>query len=241
MVGDNRGNIATLDTAWHDPLYAGCVKIAVLASGSGTILDAMVKEGIEISLVLVDRPCGAEKLAAGHKIALSRCYRTDFSARFDRTGYSARVARELEESGIELIAMAGYGTVLELPVHQAFPGRILNTHPSLLPAFAGWHAVRDALAYGVRVTGCTVHLATLAVDAGPILAQEAVRIEIGDTEEILHERIKQVERVLYPATLSRFAAFVAAGAQGDFFEFQRDSSEAIPKVAEAAIDKGRES
>ncbi len=197
------------------------MKIAVLASGSGTILDAMVKEGIEISLVLVDRPCGAEDLAIGHQIPLSRCYRTDFSDGFDRVGYSARVAKELMESGIELIAMAGYGTVLESPIHEAFPGRILNTHPSLLPAFAGWHAVREALAFGVRVTGCTVHLATLAVDAGPILAQEAVKVEIDDTEESLHERIKRVERVLYPATLWQFSQFLAGGARGNFFDFQR--------------------
>ncbi len=72
--------------------------------------------------------------------------------------------------------MAGFGTVLDQPIHDAYPGRILNTHPALLPAFPGWHAVEAALAAGVTVTGCTVHLATLEMDAGPILAQEAVPI-----------------------------------------------------------------
>jgi phosphoribosylglycinamide formyltransferase-1 len=84
---------------------------------------------------------------------------------------------------------------------DAFDGRIINTHPALLPAFPGWHAVRDALAAGVKVTGVTVHVATLEVDAGPILAQEAVPVLPGDDEESLHERIKERERVLYPETI----------------------------------------
>jgi len=86
-------------------------------------------------------------------------------------------------------------------VHDAFPRAIVNTHPSLLPAFKGWHAVEDAFAAGVKVTGCTVHLATLEVDEGPILAQEAVPVRDGDTVETLHERIKDVERRLYPQVL----------------------------------------
>jgi phosphoribosylglycinamide formyltransferase-1 len=81
---------------------------------------------------------------------------------------------------------------------------MLNTHPSLLPAFKGWHPVRDALAYGVKVTGCTVHIVTEEMDVGPILAQEAVTIRPDDTEETLHERIKEVERRLYPATIKSF-------------------------------------
>ena len=94
--------------------------------------------------------------------------------------------------------MAGFGTVVpDLPA--AFPGRVLNSHPSLLPAFKGWHAVRDALEHGVKVTGTTIHIATAEVDEGPILAQETVEVLPDDTEETLHERIKQVERRLYPA------------------------------------------
>ena len=98
--------------------------------------------------------------------------------------------------------MAGYGTVLGEAMHEAHPGRILNTHPALLPSFKGWHAVRDALAYGVKVTGCTVHVATLEVDAGPILAQEAVTVLPSDDEASLHERIKTVERRLYVDTIA---------------------------------------
>ena len=97
--------------------------------------------------------------------------------------------------------MAGFGTILTQPMQDAYGGRLINTHPALLPSFTGWHAVRDALAHGVKVTGCTVHVADLDVDTGPILAQEAVPVLPGDTEASLHERIKEVERVLYPATL----------------------------------------
>jgi len=102
--------------------------------------------------------------------------------------------------------MAGFGTVLDKPVHDAFPGHILNTHPALLPAFRGWHAVEEALSAGVKVTGCTVHVATLEVDDGPILAQEAVPVLPDDTVDSLHERIKAVERRLYPATIAEVIA-----------------------------------
>jgi phosphoribosylglycinamide formyltransferase-1 len=103
---------------------------------------------------------------------------------------------------VDLVAMAGFGTILGRGMFEAFPERIVNTHPALLPAFPGWHAVDDALAFGVKVTGCTVHVATEEVDAGPILAQEAVPVLPDDTVETLHERIKGVERRLYVQTIS---------------------------------------
>src|SRR5271166_4366054 len=109
-----------------------------------------------------------------------------------REAFTASVAATLVAHQVDLVAMAGFGTVLSEAVHKAFPDRILNTHPALLPAFPGWHGVRDALAAGVSETGCTVHLATLEMDAGPILAQEAVPVLDGDTEATLHERIKVV-------------------------------------------------
>jgi len=112
---------------------------------------------------------------------------------------------------VDLVAMAGFGTVMTQTVHDAFPDRILNTHPALLPAFPGWHGVRDALAAGVAETGCTVHLATLEMDAGPILAQQVVPVLPGDTEDSLHERIKVAERTLYPATVAWALAELGAG------------------------------
>lgn len=182
------------------------MRLAVLASGSGTLLDAMASSGLPIDLVMVDRRCAAEEVAARHGIPVEVVERTDFTARFDRDEFTARVVERLQHHRIDLVAMAGWGTILGRAAFEAFPGRILNTHPALLPSFPGWHAVRDALAHGVKVTGCTVHVATEEVDAGPILAQEAVPVLPDDTEESLGERIKQVERRLYPETLLRVIA-----------------------------------
>ena len=116
---------------------------------------------------------------------------------YDKNG----IVDRLEAHDIDLVVMAGFGTILAKPIFDRFAGRILNTHPALLPSFPGWHAVDDALSYGVKVTGCTVHVATEEVDAGPILAQEAVVVLPDDTVDSLHERIKAVERRLYIQTI----------------------------------------
>ena len=177
------------------------MRIAVLASGSGTLLDAILDDGIPVALVVTDRPSKAQVVAESHGVPAVLVERSTFGADFDRDAYTDRVVGVLEEHDIELVVMAGFGTIFGEAIHAAFPARILNTHPALLPSFKGWHAVRDALAYGVKVTGCTVHVATLEVDAGPILAQEAVPVLPGDDEDSLHERIKAVERRLYPQTI----------------------------------------
>jgi phosphoribosylglycinamide formyltransferase-1 len=190
------------------------VRLAVLVSGSGTILRAMFEAGLPVSVVLSDRPCDALALAEQHGVAaelVDRAGYGGFGPEFDREGFTATVAATLVAHQVDLVAMAGFGTVLTEAVHRAFPGRILNTHPALLPAFPGWHGVRDALAAGVPETGCTVHLATLEMDAGPILAQGVVPVLAGDTEETLHERIKVVERTLYPATVAWALAELEAG------------------------------
>jgi len=174
----------------------------VLVSGTGSILDAMVADGVPVHLVVADRPCKALERATAAGVEPLLVERTSFGADFDRAAYSARVAAELRERHIDLVAMAGFGTVFAQPMHDEYGGHILNTHPALLPAFPGWHAVADALAYGVKVTGCTVHVAGLEVDTGPILAQEAVRVLPDDDVDTLHERIKAVERKLYPKTIN---------------------------------------
>lgn len=179
------------------------VKLAVLASGSGTILEAFLDAGLPVGFVLVDRPCRALSIAAEHDVPGQLIERTSFGKDFDRVGYTNQVVHALAAAETDLIAMAGYGTILDDPMYDAFAGRIVNTHPSLLPSFPGWHAVDDAVAFGVKVTGCTIHVATREVDAGPILAQEAVTIHDDDTVESLHERIKTVERRLYLETLQR--------------------------------------
>jgi phosphoribosylglycinamide formyltransferase 1 len=190
------------------------MRLAVLVSGSGTILEAMFGAGLPVAVVLSDRPCAALALAEQHGAATELVDRAGFGGfgpQFDRDGFTATVAATLVAHQVDLVAMAGFGTVLTAAVHRAYPGRILNTHPALLPSFPGWHGVRDALAAGVAETGCTVHLATLQMDAGPILAQEAVPVLPGDTEETLHERIKVAERTVYPVTVAWALAELAAG------------------------------
>lgn len=178
-------------------------RIAVLASGSGTLLDAVLADALPVVVVLTDRDCRALEVAAASGVPTELVERTDWGAGFDRDGYTERVVKALQSHDVDLVAMAGFGTVVPRIV-DAFPGRVLNTHPALLPAFKGWHAVREALAAGVKVTGTTIHVATAEVDAGPILAQRAVDVYDDDTEDTLHERIKQVERQLYPETIRRY-------------------------------------
>jgi formyltetrahydrofolate-dependent phosphoribosylglycinamide formyltransferase len=177
------------------------VRVAVLVSGSGTILDTFLADGIPVALVAADRPCTALDKAERAGVPAELVRRESFGPSFAREAYSQQLAERLQAHAIDLVAMAGFGTILGRPAHDAFPGRILNTHPALLPAFKGWHAVRDALAAGATETGCTVHVAGLEVDTGPILAQERVPVRPDDDEASLHERIKDVERPLYSRTL----------------------------------------
>jgi phosphoribosylglycinamide formyltransferase 1 len=182
------------------------VRLGMLVSGTGTILEASLQDGLQVEVVIADRPCRGLEIAERASIPAELVDRSDwggFGSSFDRVGYTRAVTAVLRAHEVDLIAMAGFGTVLAQPVHDAYPMRILNTHPALLPAFPGWHAVKDALEAGVEETGCTVHYAVLATDAGPVVAQEAVPVLEGDTEETLHERIKEVERRLYPAAIRK--------------------------------------
>lgn len=177
------------------------MRVAVLVSGSGSILDAFLADGIPVAVVMADRDCAALGKAIAAGVPAELVNRTSYGADFDRDGYSAGMAYRLAAHDVDLVAMAGFGTIFGRPMHDAFPGRIVNTHPALLPKHKGWHAVRDALAAGDTVTGCTVHVAGLAVDTGPILAQAEVPVLPDDDEATLHERIKDVERPLYTRTL----------------------------------------
>jgi phosphoribosylglycinamide formyltransferase 1 len=179
------------------------MRVGVLASGSGTILQAMLDRKLPIVLVLTDRPCTAIDVARAGGVEAEVVERTDFGSTFDRIAYTKEVVAALERHDVDLVAIAGFGTILSEPFVDAFSARAVNTHPALLPAFKGWHAVRDALAAGVKITGCTVHLVTEEVDSGKILAQEAVPVLDDDTEATLHERIKQVERKLYPDVIEQ--------------------------------------
>jgi phosphoribosylglycinamide formyltransferase-1 len=180
--------------------------LAVLASGSGTILEAMLAAGVPVGVVVADRPCRALEIAVHACLDARVVTRRSFGTDFDRGAYTEELVGALVDRDVDVVAMAGFMTVLAGPMFERYDGRVLNTHPSLLPAFPGAHAVRDALAFGVKVSGCTVHIATVRMDDGPILAQEAVPVHPDDTEATLHERIKAVERALYPRVVREFMA-----------------------------------
>ncbi len=178
------------------------VGVAVLVSGTGTNLEAIIEAGIPVAVVVADRACRGLEIAEAAGIPSVLVERTDFSKRFDRDAYCQQVIEVLQKFDPAVVVSAGFGTVVP-QVATAFAGRMINTHPSLLPSFKGWHPVRDTLAFGAKVTGCTVHIVTEEMDHGPILAQEAVPVLPDDTEESLHERIKDVERRLLPDTINK--------------------------------------
>jgi phosphoribosylglycinamide formyltransferase-1 len=191
------------------------VRLGVLVSGTGTILEALLAQDLPVVVVVADRPCRGLEIAGDAAVAAELVDRKAFGGygeMFRRDDFTVAVVEVLALHDVDLVVMAGFGTVLTQPAHDAYGGRILNTHPALLPAFPGWHAVEDALAAGATVTGCTVHLATVDMDAGPILAQEEVAVLPDDTADTLHERIKEVERRLYPATIRKV---IAAGVGPD--------------------------
>lgn len=189
-------------------------RLALLASGSGTLLEAFLDSGVPIAVVMVDRPCRARDVATSAGVPAELLDRNGFggfSREFDRRTYSQHLAARLAELSVDLVAMAGFGTVLDGEFFDTFGGRVLNTHPSLLPDFKGWHAVAAALSAGVSETGCTVHVATPHLDDGPVLAQRRVPVEVDDDEATLHERIKRVEREIYPRVVTRALEALARG------------------------------
>ena len=181
-------------------------RIVVLASGSGTLLqsviDAVASGDLDVELVAVGsdvRDAQALERAQRAGIPTFVTVPGDFS---DRESWNSALLSILREHQPDWIVSAGFMRILGPAVVDAFAGRIINTHPALLPSFAGAHGVRDALAYGVKVTGCTVHLVDHGVDTGPILAQQAVEVLPDDDEASLHERIKVIERELLVSTLA---------------------------------------
>ncbi|MEY3734327.1 MAG: hypothetical protein RL347_1686 [Actinomycetota bacterium] len=172
-------------------------RIVVLVSGSGTNLQALIdadQSAYEIAGVVADRTgiAGLERAAA----ASIPTAVVDPSNVDDRRQWDEALTAEVAGFSPDWVVCAGFMRILGAPMLEAFPSRIVNTHPALLPAFPGAHGVRDALDYGARVTGCTVHLVDAGIDTGPILAQRAVEIHDAETEHDLHERIKVVEREL---------------------------------------------
>lgn len=173
-------------------------RIVVLASGTGSLLNSLLEAAVgdypaRVVAVGVDRDCRAAKIAADAGIPSYTVRLGEFP---DRDAWDAALAEATAAHQPDLVVSAGFMKILGAQFLSRFPGRVINTHPALLPAFPGAHAVPDALAYGVKVTGCTVHVVDAGVDTGPILAQQAVEVRDDDDEETLHERIKVVERRL---------------------------------------------
>ncbi|MCQ9164882.1 MULTISPECIES: phosphoribosylglycinamide formyltransferase [unclassified Arthrobacter] len=185
------------------------MRIVVLVSGTGSNLQAVIDAvaagelPMEIAAVGADRPgtFGIERSAAAGLETFVVNFK-DFAARAD---WDAALLDAVAAYKPDYVLSSGFMRIVAPGFIDAFAGRYVNTHPALLPAFPGAHGVRDALAYGVKVTGCTVHFADAGVDTGPIIAQTPVAVLDGDTEETLHERIKVAERELLVKVLGDLA------------------------------------
>jgi phosphoribosylglycinamide formyltransferase-1 len=184
-------------------------RVVVLVSGAGSNLAALLAAhedpayGARVVGVVTDKPgAGALDLAREAGVASVVVAPGDFA---DRDAWNDGVAEAVAVFSPDLVVLAGFMRILSPTFVDRFAGRTINTHPALLPSFPGAHGVRDALAYGVKVTGCTVHVVDNGVDTGPIIAQATVVVEDSDDEQALHERIKVAERALLVETVGRAA------------------------------------
>ncbi|WP_297613532.1 phosphoribosylglycinamide formyltransferase [Nocardia sp.] len=182
--------------------------VVVLASGTGSLLRSLLEAArkpdypARVVAVGLDRDCAAADHAEAFDISSFMVELSDFE---DRAAWDQALTEIVDAFAPDLVVSAGFMKILGPRFLERFGGRIINTHPALLPAFPGAHGVRDALAYGVRVTGSTVHLVDSGIDTGAILAQEAVAVLPSDDEATLHERIKVVERRLLAEVVAAVA------------------------------------
>jgi len=182
--------------------------IAVMALGKGSnlrvILDAVAagRCPVQVKLVISDK-ADAQALEIARAAGVPQVVHLCPKSYADRASFDADCAELIDAAGCQWIVLAGYMRILSSPFVRRFRGRMINIHPSILPAFSGAKAVEDALSYGVKASGCTVHLVDEVLDGGPILAQAVVPVLDGDTFESLHARIQVEEHKLYPATLAR--------------------------------------
>jgi phosphoribosylglycinamide formyltransferase-1 len=188
---------------------AAVVTVGVLVSGSGTNLQAIldrIADGTldcRIGVVIGNRPAAAgleraRRAGVTARVLEHRAYAT-------REAYDEALVQALREAAVELVVLAGFDRLVTGVLLGAFPGRVMNIHPALLPAFKGLHAQRQALAYGVRIVGATVHFVDEETDHGPIILQGAVVVAPDDTEDTLAHRILEVEHRLYPAAIQLYA------------------------------------
>lgn len=196
----------TQQTALSFPLP---VRVVVLLSGTGTLLQALLDAAkdadypVRIVAVGSDRP-GVEGLARAERASVPG-FVVKLADHPDRAAWDLALTDAVAAYQPDLVVSAGFMKIVGPTFLDRFAGRMINTHPALLPAFPGAHAVQDAVAYGVKVTGCTVHLVDKGVDTGPILAQQPVVVEPDEQAEELHARIKAVERRLLVEVVARLA------------------------------------
>ena len=184
-------------------------RLVVLASGSGTLLQALLDAGADAGYGATVVAVGSDRdgvpaldRAARAGVPTFVCPVADFA---DRAGWDAALTEAVAGHRPDLVVLAGFMKLVGPRFLARFGGRTINSHPALLPAFPGMHGVRDALAHGVKVTGCTLFMVDDGVDSGPIIAQAAVPVLDGDDENTLHERVKSVERALLVETVGRMA------------------------------------
>lgn len=185
------------------------LRIGVLASGRGSNFQAIIDEieagrlPASIELLIVDNPeAYAIKRAEKHKIPYLYINPKEFST---KEAFYEKIRDELTLKGVELVVLAGFMRIVKKPLLDAFPNRIINIHPALLPSFPGLHAQKQAIDYGVKITGCTVHFVDEGVDSGPIIIQAALPVHPDDTEDTLSERILKLEHKILPEAIRLFA------------------------------------
>jgi len=182
------------------------LRVGVLVSGTGSLLQAILDgqdDSYSVVVVASDRP-GVLALQRAVQAGVETVI-VDFPKGEPREVASANIARALRKHDVGLAVSAGFMKILTANFFDVLGVPAMNSHPALLPSFPGAHGVRDALTWGVKVTGTTIHFATPDIDAGPVIFQEGVEVLADDTEQTLHERIKEVEQRLYPEAIRLFA------------------------------------
>jgi phosphoribosylglycinamide formyltransferase 1 len=187
------------------------IRIGVLGSGNGTNCEAIIEACSrgeihgEVATVLSDvAEAPILDRARKRKIPATYIGPSKFKTKLEPE-LEEQLVKALQDAGVHLVALAGYMRVIKEPLLQAFGGRILNVHPSLLPAFPGLRAWEQAVTHGAKITGCTVHFVDAGVDAGPIITQQPVPIFAEDTADILHRRIQAMEHRVFPEAIRLFA------------------------------------
>ena len=185
------------------------LRVGVLASGRGSNLQAIIGQcesgdiPATVAVVVSDKgDAFALERARNHSIPAVHIHPAYYSGREE---YEGRIVLEMQEYGVDLICLAGYMLLVGKTLLEAFPGRIMNIHPALLPSFKGFHAQGQAVAYGVKLSGCTVHFVDEGMDTGPIILQAAVPVYPDDLEDDLSARILEQEHIIYPRAVRLYA------------------------------------